>query len=69
MKVRKKDVIWSYLARTFSLGVNVILLPLIMRFLSDTDLGLWYVFASISQVVNLFDFGFNATLSRHMTYA
>lgn len=69
MKVRKKDVIWSYLARTFSLSVNVILLPLIMRFLSDTDLGLWYVFASISQVVNLFDFGFNATLSRHMTYA
>lgn len=69
MNVQKGDVIWAYLARGFSLGVNIILLPLIMRYLTDVELGLWYVFASISQVVNLFDFGFNATLSRHMTYA
>lgn len=69
MDVKKNDVIWAYLARGFSLGVNIILLPLIMCYLSDVELGLWYVFASISQVVNLFDFGFNATLSRHMTYA
>lgn len=69
MKVRKSDIIWAYLARGFSIGVNILLLPMIMAFLSDTELALWYVFASISQVVNLFDFGFNATLARHMTYA
>lgn len=69
MNVKKKDVVWTYLAKFFSLGVNLILLPMVMSFLTDTELALWYVFASISQVVNLFDFGFNATISRHMTYA
>ncbi len=69
MDIKKKDVIWVYLARFFSLGVNVILLPIILAYLTDKELGLWYVFASISQIVNLFDFGFNATISRHMTYA
>ena len=69
MKIKKSDVIWTYVAKFFILGVNIILLPLIMAYLTDTELGLWYVFASISQVVNLFDFGFNATISRHMTYA
>lgn len=69
MNVKKSDIIWAYLSKFFSLGVNIILLPLIMSYLTDTELGLWYVFASISQIVSLFDFGFNATLSRHMTYA
>ncbi len=69
MNVKKTDVLWTYLAKFFNLSVNIILLPLIMAFLSDTELGLWYVFASISQIVTLFDFGFNATISRHMTYA
>ena len=69
MKTTKRDVIWSYLARFFSLGVNIILLPLILHYLTDTELGLWYVYASIAQVVSLFDFGFNATISRHMSYA
>ena len=69
MNISRKDVIWSYLARFFTAGVNVMLLPFILKFLSDEELGLWYVFASISQIVNLFDFGFNASLSRHMTYA
>lgn len=69
MNTSKKDIIWSYLSRFLMIGVNVILLPLIMRFLTSDELGLWYVFSSISQIVNLFDFGFNATISRHMTYA
>ena len=69
MNIGKRDLAWSYLARFLTIGANVILLPLIMRFLSGDELGLWYVFASISQIVNLFDFGFNSTISRHMTYA
>lgn len=69
MEIKKSDVLWSYLGKFFSISANIILLPLVMRRLTDTELGLWYVFASISQIVSLFDFGFNATLSRHMTYA
>ena len=69
MNIKKEDVVWTYLSKCLTLGMNIILLPLIMKFLSDDELGLWYVFVSISQVVNLFDFGFNPTLARHMTYA
>lgn len=69
INVRRQDVIWVYVSRFLAIGVNVLLLPLIMKFLSDDELGLWYVFSSISQVVSLFDFGFSSTISRHMTYA
>ena len=69
VSIRKKDVFWVYTSRFLTIGVNLLLLPLIMKFLGEEELGLWYVFSSISQVVNLFDFGFNSTISRHMTYA
>ena len=69
VNVRKKDLLWVYASRFLTLGINILLLPLIMRYLSEDELGLWYVFSSIAQVVNLFDFGFNSTISRHMTYA
>lgn len=71
MKVRIgiKDIFWTYLARFLTFGINIILLPLIMKYLTDDELGLWYVFSSVAQVVNLFDFGFAPAISRHMTYA
>lgn len=69
ISVGKKDLLWVYWSRFLTIGINVLLLPLIMKYLRDEELGLWYVFASISQIVNLFDFGFNSTISRHMTYA
>lgn len=69
VNIRKKDVFWVYTSRFLTIGINLLLLPLIMRYLNEDELGLWYVFSSIAQVVNLFDFGFNSTISRHMTYA
>lgn len=69
MIISKRDVAWTYLSRILTLGINLILLPLVMKYLSDIELGLWYVFSSIYQIVCLFDFGFNTTISRHMTYA
>lgn len=69
ISVGKRELIWVYFSRFLTIGINILLLPIIMKYLKDDELGLWYVFASISQIVNLFDFGFNATISRHMTYA
>lgn len=69
INVRRQDLIWVYASRFLAIGINILLLPLIMRYLNDDELGLWYVFSSIAQVVNLFDFGFNSTIARHMTYA
>lgn len=68
INIGKKDLIWSYLGTFFRLGVNVILLPIVLRYLSDSDLGLWYVFGSISALVALLDFGFAPALARNIAY-
>lgn len=66
---RKSDLIWSYLAYILTLGINVILLPLILSVLSSDELGLWYTFASVSTMISLVDFGFSPTIIRNLTYA
>ena len=68
ISIGKKDVIWSYLGSFFRLAANILLLPFMLHFLSDDDLGLWYVFAGISQFVILLDFGFAPALSRNIAY-
>lgn len=68
ISIGKKDVIWSYLGSFFRLAANIILLPFMLHFLSDEDLGMWYVFAGIAQFVVLLDFGFAPALSRNIAY-
>ena len=66
--IEKKDIFWSYAGNFFKIATNILLLPLILRYLSDDDLGLWYVFASISQIIVLLDFGFAPALARNIAY-
>lgn len=68
INVGKKDVFWSYVSLVVSLTSNVILLPVIVCYLTDDSLGLWYLFQSLGGITVLFDFGFNATFSRNITY-
>jgi O-antigen/teichoic acid export membrane protein len=69
MKISKKQIIWNYLGTIFNQGMNIFLLPLILRILSPEELGLWYVFGSIAALVNLVDFGFSPTIMRNISYA
>lgn len=68
VKLSKKDLVWSYLGTAMSLGANVILIPVLVYYLNSDMLGLWYVFASVGGIATLFDFGFNVTFSRNITY-
>ena len=68
ISIGKKDIYWSYIGNFFRLAANILLLPFMLHFLSDDDLGLWYVFAGISQFVVLLDFGFAPALSRNIAY-
>lgn len=63
------DILWNYLSVFFSVGVQVIWLPMLLHFLSADDLGVWYIFASMGGIVALFDFGFTPQMSRAVTYA
>lgn len=65
----KKDVVWNYLGILFNLGSNVIFLPVMIHYVSPDMVGLCYIFASIGSIVQLFDMGFNPTISHCVTYA
>jgi O-antigen/teichoic acid export membrane protein len=69
IKTTKKDYLWSYIGYFLNLSVNVILLPVILHFLSQEEMGIWYTFVSIYTVIILIDFGFTPTLVRSLTYA
>lgn len=69
ISTKKKDIIWNYLGIFFSLGSQVIWLPVLIHYLPPDILGLWYVFVSIGAFVELMDSGFTPTLSHCMTYA
>lgn len=65
---RKSDVLWSYAGTVVSMLGNFLLLPLLLIFLSNDELGLWYVFLAISNLTALFEFGFNPTFARNIVY-
>lgn len=64
----KADVIWNYIGTIVSMASGFVLLPLLMRFLTPDELGLWYVFVAVSNLAMLFEFGFNPTFARNIVY-
>lgn len=69
IRLRKSDVIWSYIGTILSLCSNVVMLPFIFHFLSGDEYGLWSIFQSIGGIAVLFDFGFAVTFSRNIAYS
>lgn len=69
IKITKKDIIWNYAGNTLNIGMGIFLLPIILLMLTTQEIGLWYVFASMSALVMLVDFGFSPTIMRNITYS
>ena len=65
---KKSDVIWNYVGTAFSLASGFILLPVLILFLSEEELGLWYAFLAVANLALLFEFGFSPTFARNITY-
>lgn len=68
IQINKKDYIWSYVSTVLNVSINVIMMPFILAFLNDNELGLWYVYASISALIVLLDFGFAPTVARNIAF-
>lgn len=64
----KRDVIWGYLSQFLQYGASLLLLPLLLRKLDAAELGIWYVFISISAFVSMLDMGLSPTISRNVSY-
>lgn len=64
----KKNVAWNYVGLVFRLGVNFFILPVILYFLNDNELGLWYVFISLGSIACLLQLGFAPAIARNFAY-
>lgn len=68
IETSKKDVAWNYVGTIVSMSSGFVLLPLLLVFLSEEEIGLWYVYLAIAQLTYLFEFGFNPTFARNIVY-
>lgn len=68
VKASKRDVLWNYIGTIVSMTSGFILIPLLLMYLSEEEIGLWYVFVAISNFTVLFEFGFNPTFARNIVY-
>lgn len=66
--MRRSDVIWNYVGTVASMASNFMLIPLLVFFLSNDQIGLWYVFMAFAGFAQLLEFGFTATLARNILY-
>lgn len=58
INVNRQDRFWSLAGIILSMGANLLVLPIVLRYLDDDAVGLYYVFSSLGAVTALFDFGF-----------
>jgi hypothetical protein len=68
-RLRDSAVAWSSLFNALRLASGLILLPLVLRKFTASDLGMYYVLLSLSALVPLVDFGFGPTIGRFVSYA
>jgi len=68
IKASRKDILWGYLSFALMYGMNLLLLPIILRRLDVRELGLWYIFLSVNQLVMFLDFGFMPTVLRNASF-
>lgn len=67
-EVTRKTVFLSYITQFFQYGVTILILPVILSGISSEELGIWYLFLSVSSLVSLLDFGFSPSIQRNVAY-
>lgn len=68
IKLKKRDIAWSYLAQFLSMGVGVITLPFILSKLSAEEIGVNYILITVGSIIALVDLGFAPQFARNFTY-
>lgn len=67
-KIGKKTLVSSYLALILQYGVAILILPVMLNMLPSKEVGIWYIFISVSSLVSLVDFGFSPSIQRSAAY-
>ena len=66
--IGKQDFVWTLFATFFKIGAGVLLFPFILKMLPAETVGVWTIFTTIAQLTFIFDFGFNASFARNVSY-
>ena len=66
--IGKREIAWSYVGTAFMIGAGVILLPFILKKMTDEAVGIWNIFQTITFLVLLLDFGFRPSFARNISY-
>lgn len=64
----RRDIVWGYIAQALNIGAGLILLPVILHYLPQEDVGLWFVFVTLGSLALLLEFGFQPTMARNTAY-
>ncbi|WP_305814155.1 hypothetical protein [Photobacterium leiognathi] len=67
-QINKNDVIWGYLSQILNMASSLLLLPFILYFLDQENVGVWYVFITIIGLIQLLEFGFTNNLSLYLLF-
>ena len=62
------DILWNYMGTVFNMGMGFLMLPMLLVYLEQDVLGLWYVMGSLSGIAGLFTFGFTPAFARNIAY-
>ncbi|MBR6147140.1 MAG: hypothetical protein IKQ44_02155 [Lachnospiraceae bacterium] len=68
IKIKKSDLIWNYIGTFMGMFGNFLILPVLLLRLGADEYGLWNIYLSVGGITTLFDFGFNVTFARNITY-
>ena len=68
IKITRSDLIWSYIAKVFSLSTGLIIMPFILNMLTAEEVGMNYLMITVSSIVMLIDFGFGPQFGKNFTY-
>lgn len=64
----RRDFFWGYAAQILNVGLGLIMLPAIVRYMSPEEVGLWFVFITLAGLAQLLELGFQPTLARNISY-
>lgn len=68
INVTRNDIYWTYLSQILQVSAGFFILPLLLVKLTSSELAIWYIFMSITALVNLLDFGLQPTIMRNVSY-
>jgi hypothetical protein len=68
-RLSNSAVVWSWIFNGFRLASGLVVLPLVLRVLTQADLGMYYVLLSLAALAPIVDFGFGPTIQRYVSYA